>query len=72
MEDSRYTHLWQAVIRQQFADMANQNHKEDSEILRSQARHWLLQDRRDFPVVCELAGLHPEKVRLYARQMSKM
>jgi hypothetical protein len=71
MEDN-YTELWRAVIRQQFADMANQNHKEDAEILRSQARHWLLNDRRDFPVVCELAGWHPEKVRAYAQQMSKM
>jgi hypothetical protein len=64
-----YQSLWQAVIRQQFADMANQNCKEDSEILRSQARHWLLNDRRDFTAVCELAGLHPEKVRQCAQNV---
>ena len=64
-----YQSLWQAVIRQQFADMANQNHKEDSEILRSQARHWLLNDRRDFNMVCELAGLHPERVRASAQNV---
>jgi hypothetical protein len=69
MEDN-YTELWRAVIRQQFADLRNQNRKEDCEILRSQARHWLLEDRRDFEVVCELAGWHPEKVRTYARQIS--
>jgi hypothetical protein len=68
----KYQSLWQAVIRQQFADMANQNRKEDAEILRSQARHWLLNDRRDFAMVCEMAGWHPEKVRVYAKQMSKM
>jgi hypothetical protein len=71
MEDN-YTELWRAVIRQQFADMANQNRKEDAEILRSQARHWLLEDHRDFSTVCELAGLHPDKVRTYAQQMSKI
>jgi hypothetical protein len=67
-----YIRLWQAVIQQQFADMRNQNHKEDAAILRSQARHWLLEDCRDFTMACELAGLHPEKVRAYAQQMSKM
>ena len=65
-----YTELWRAVIRQQFADMANQNRKEDSEILRSQARHWLLHDWRDFSLVCEMAGVNPERVRLYAQQIS--
>jgi hypothetical protein len=67
-----YIRLWQAVIQQQFADMRNQNKKEDCEILRSQARHWLLEDHRDFSTVCDLAGWHPEKVRAYAQQMSKM
>ena len=67
-----YIRLWQAVIQQQFADMRDQNKKEDCEILRSQARHWLLQDRRDFSLVCELAGVNPERVRVYAQQMSNM
>jgi hypothetical protein len=69
MEDSRYTHLWQAVIRQQFADLKNKNRKEDGQILRAQAQLWLLEDRRDFPVVCELAGWHPDRVREYAQNV---
>ena len=65
--DDRYQRLWQAVLQQLFADLKNQNKKEDAELLRLQAKRFLLEDHRDFIIVCHLAGLHPEPVRRYAQ-----
>lgn len=65
----RYYRLYQAIISEAFADafiLENNRHKK---FIRSGARHWLLYDKVDFEIICDLAGVHPQYVRKNAGQM---
>ncbi len=52
-------HLWCAVIYQAMLDL-------EDETGSVEARRWLLRDRRDFVLVCSLAGISPLAVRMAA------
>jgi hypothetical protein len=55
-------HLWCAVIHQAFMDLED---KEEG----TAARRWLLHDRKDFVLVCSLAGFSPLLVRMAALRL---
>ena len=72
--------LWRAVIDVAFRDAINPplalmsgGHRDSIQAQRdrliSRARHWLLEDRSDFVVVCDLAGRDPHEVREQARRL---
>src|ERR1700722_13616795 len=51
--------LWCAVIHQALLDLED---REES----AEARRWLLRDKRNFALVCSLAGVSPLAVRMAA------
>ena len=51
--------LWCAVIHQAFMDLQD---KEEGDA----AKRWLLHDKKDFVLVCSLAGFSPRIVRMAA------
>jgi len=57
--------LWCAVIEQAISDL-------ESVAESREARHWLLRDNQDFPLVCNLAGLSPVAVRRAVLEKCKM
>lgn len=58
-----YQRLWRAVLLQQIQDAKSQSRDEERHFDRHTARHWIFENRRDFAIVCELAGLDPDYVR---------
>src|ERR1700744_1877064 len=52
-------HLWCAVIHQAFLDLEDKNACDE-------AKRWLLRDKKDFVLVCSLAGFSPLLVRMAA------
>jgi hypothetical protein len=54
--------LWCAVIHQAFMDLED---KEEG----AAARRWLLQDKKNFVLVCSLAGFSPMLVRMAALRL---
>jgi hypothetical protein len=65
--------LWAPVILLAFIDSGilsgprGPSGPEEAKIIRRRSLHWLLHDRRDFPAVCELAGVNPAVIREAAR-----
>lgn len=51
--------LWCAVIYQAFLDLEDKEAGDD-------AKRWLLRDKKDFVLVCSLAGFSPMHVRVAA------
>lgn len=70
-ELSCYYRLFQAVISESFADAFIVENNRHQKFIRKGARHWLLQDKKDFEIVCQLAGVHPGYVRKNADLMLK-
>ena len=64
--------LWRSVIVTAKRDAlgkvmwANDHNRE---VLKQQARNWLLKNKEQFTLVCELAGLNPESVRKRMRKV---
>lgn len=70
IEVSQYQRrLMVAVINQAFIDLCNRRRKRDEQIARAEAIEYLLEDEEDFPIVCKMAGLDPERVRAQARRV---
>lgn len=55
--------LWKAVLLQQVMDAKSRSGKAEKRHYRHAAEHWLFDDKRDFNMVCELAGLDPASTR---------
>lgn len=55
--------LWRAVFAQAIMDAKSQSLKEGHHYNRHTALHWLLEDKGDFGLVCELAGYEPSSMR---------
>lgn len=60
--------LWRAVFAQAIMDAKSQSNKKEFEYIRHTALHWLLEDRSDFGLVCELAGYEPSNIRQRIRR----
>ena len=57
------TALWRAVFAQAIMDAKSKSNKQEYEYIRHTALHWLLEEKSDFSMVCELAGFDPEHMR---------
>lgn len=60
--------LWAAVIAQAMMDAKSTNMADYMRFEKRAALRWLEEDKRDFAMVCDLAGLHPDRVRVKARE----
>ena len=58
--------LWRAVISNALLDACSENRARRLDLI--EARKWLLTDRRDFDLVCQLALLDPDQVRALAKK----
>jgi hypothetical protein len=65
----RERELWCAVLLQAFVDMGNPSQAENKHIAQRHAQEFLLNDRKDMPVVCDLAGISASTIRDAARLM---
>jgi hypothetical protein len=59
----RHQSLFRAVILQAVTDAKSRSNKREKLTYKHEAEHWLFSDRKDFAMVCELAGWHPDQVR---------
>lgn len=59
--------LWRAVVLRMLQDIASKSQVESFN--RREANAWL--DSKDFYLVCEMAGLPPDKVRLAAEKIGR-
>lgn len=67
------TDLYRAVIDRAFRDaigLAPDTLRNDFPVERDRARRWLLEDRLDFPAVCDLAGVSATYLRRAARRLA--
>ncbi len=60
--------LWRAVITQALMDASNDSRKSEARRSRDDALKWLLNNDRDFEVVCDNAGFEPGYVRKRAKE----
>lgn len=67
--------LWAKVILNAFIDcgIARNQAKapvgsNEAQVLKRRAAHWLLKDKQDFPMVCEMAGVNPAVIRQAAQK----
>lgn len=59
--------MWRAVFAQAIMDAKSRRSKKEYEHHRRDALEWLLNDRRDFTFVCDLAGYEPDCIRRQVR-----
>lgn len=63
-----YIALWTAVLTQALMDAKSRRTKPEYAYIRNTALFWLLENKADFAVVCEFAGLDPENTRRLVRE----
>lgn len=55
--------LFAAILTQQLMDAKSRSNKPEKAYYREQALHWLFDNKRDFQMVCDFAGLDPDYTR---------
>lgn len=56
--------LWRSAILMAMSDAQGENDLE-----KQRAKHWLMEDGRDFPFVCHMADLDPNELRSRAARL---
>lgn len=61
--------LWRSVVTQAIVDATTIPRNTKMRIEKDQAINWLLSDKKDFCLVCEMADLNPQLVMHFAKEI---